>query len=79
MGTTSIRVSEDCKRRLDLAKRESESYEDVIRRLTEREKWAGFGVLDDAEGDTRTAMTRIRESMREGTTADIEATDDRPR
>lgn len=78
MGTTSIRVSEDLKQRLDLYKREGESYEDVIRRLTERDKWAGFGALADAETDTRTAMEQVRDAMREGMADDVDATDDRP-
>lgn len=66
MGTTSIRVSEDLKQRLDLYKREGESYEDVIRRLTERDRWAGFGALADAETDTQRAMAKVRDAMREG-------------
>jgi len=72
MGDTSIRVSDEAKRRLDLYKRDDESYEDVILRLTERDKWAGFGVLSDTETDTREGIERMREEMREGTTADIE-------
>jgi len=72
MGDTSIRVSDEAKRRLDLYKRDDESYEDVILRLTERDKWAGFGVLSDTETDTQEGMERMREEMREGTTADIE-------
>lgn len=72
MSGTSIRVSDKTKDRLDLFKRENESYEDVIRRLTERDKWAGFGVLANTDGDTRDGLQRIREAMREGTTADIE-------
>jgi len=66
------------KRRLDLYKREGESYEDVIRRLTERDKWAGFGALADAEPDTQSAMEKVRDAMREGMTDDVDATDDRP-
>jgi predicted CopG family antitoxin len=72
MGDTSIRVSDEAKRRLDLYKRDDESYEDVILRLTERDKWAGFGVLSDTGTDTREGMEKMREEMREGTTADIE-------
>lgn len=78
MGTTSIRVSEDLKRRLNLYKREGESYEDVIRRLTERDKWAGFGALADVEPDSKSAMAEVRDVMREGMTDDVDATDDRP-
>lgn len=68
MGDTSIRVSDEAKDRLDLYKREGESYEDVIMRLTERDKWVGFGALSDTDGETRTGMNTIREEMRSGTT-----------
>ncbi|MDX1747877.1 MAG: antitoxin VapB family protein [Halobacteriales archaeon] len=72
MASTSIRLSEEAKARLDRFKREGESYEDVIMRLTERDRWAGFGVLSEAETDTREGMERIREEMREGVTEDVE-------
>lgn len=78
MNSTSIRVSEETKKRLDLYKRENESYEDVIRRLTERDKWAGFGVLSDEPSDTRTGMQELHQAMREGMATDVE-NDDRPR
>lgn len=73
MGSTSIRVSEEAKDRLDLFKREGESYEDVILRLTERNKWAGFGVLSETDRNTRDGMERMREALREGTSNDIES------
>jgi len=66
MSDTSIRVSDETKRRLDLYKREDESYEDVIRRLTERDRWAGFGVLAETGADTRDGMERMRAEMRAG-------------
>lgn len=47
ISDTSIRVSEAAKERLQLHKREGESYDDVIMRLTERDPWAGFGALAD--------------------------------
>lgn len=72
MSDTSIRVSDEAKARLDLYKREGESYEDVIMRLTERDKWAGFGALSDTDGETRTGMQRMRDEMRSGTTDRIE-------
>lgn len=72
MGDTSIRVSEEAKDRLDLHKREGESYEDVIMRLTERDKWTGFGVLSETETETRAGLERMREEMRAGTTDRIE-------
>jgi predicted CopG family antitoxin len=72
MSDTSIRVSNEAKDRLDLFKREGESYEDVILRLTERNKWAGFGALSETETDTRNGLKEMRDEMREGTTHDIE-------
>jgi predicted CopG family antitoxin len=72
MGDTSIRVSEEAKDRLDLHKREGESYEDVILRLTERDKWAGFGILSDTGTATRDGLDRMRAELRQGTTDDIE-------
>jgi len=69
MSDTSIRVSNEAKRRLDLYKREGDSYEDVIMRLTERDKWAGFGALSDP--DTRAGMKKIRHEMGETMTEDI--------
>jgi predicted CopG family antitoxin len=71
MGDTSIRVSDEAKDRLDLFKRQGESYEDVILRLTERDKWAGFGGLSETETDTRKGIRRVREEMREETADDI--------
>lgn len=73
MGSTSIRLSDEAKTRLDLYKREGESYEDVIMRLTERDKWAGFGALADTETETRDGMRRLREEMRDGVADDVES------
>jgi len=72
MGDTSIRVSEEAKARLDLFKREDESYEDVIMRITERDQWAGFGALSDTDTDTREGLERMRERLRDGMADDIE-------
>lgn len=63
---TTIRVSEETKRRLELHKREGESYEDVIRRLTGRDKWAGFGAFDAGEGDLLEGVAQIRREFNEG-------------
>lgn len=73
MGDTSIRISEEAKRRLDLYKQEGDSYEDVIIRLTERDQWAGFGVLSDTDTDTREGMDKLRDEFRTGMTEDIES------
>lgn len=71
MSDTSIRVSERAKDRLDLYKREGESYEEVILRLTEGDKWAGFGVLSETDTDTRAGMDRVRKEMRHGMAEDV--------
>lgn len=71
MGGTWIRVSETAKARLDLHKREGESYTDVIMSLTSRDKWAGFGI---ASGDPEAAsegLDNIRADMREQMARDI--------
>lgn len=68
MADTSIRVSHETKQRLELHKRDDESYDDVIRRLAESDKWAGFGVLGEDSG-VRSGMKQLREEMR-STTAD---------
>ncbi len=75
MSDTSIRVSKETKNRLDLLKRESESYEDVILRLTERDKWAGFGILSETETDTKKGMKKIRDEIREGVSENIKQTE----
>lgn len=72
MGDTSIRISEEAKERLELAKREGESYDDVIMRLARTDKWLGFGALADAEQDTREGMEEVRREMRERTEHDLD-------
>nr|WP_274380471.1 antitoxin VapB family protein [Halorussus amylolyticus] len=61
-----MRVSNETKRRLELEKREGESFEDVINRLTSANKWSGFGVLADETEDTREGMKRMRGELRSG-------------
>lgn len=61
MGDTSIRLSEEAKHRLDVHKRADESYEDVILRLTEGDKWAAFGIAD---GDVAEGMRQARQASR---------------
>jgi len=71
MSGTTIRLSEEAKARLTLLKREGESYEDVIMRLTETDKWAGFGALDRTDTETSEGMERIRDEMQSGLADDI--------
>ncbi|WP_121822998.1 antitoxin VapB family protein [Halostella salina] len=72
MADTTIRVSNETKERLAMLKREGESFEDVIVRLTADEKWTGFGALSDADGDPREGMERMRREMRDGVANDLE-------
>lgn len=73
MADTSIRVSAATKARLDLLKREGESYDDVIRRLTSRERWAGFGALAEADLDTREGLVRVRGDSQGGLYGNVDA------
>lgn len=72
MADTTIRVSEETKRRLELARRDDESFEDVIRRLASTDHWTGFGILADEDGETRAGVRQIREQMRDGMEHDDE-------
>jgi len=65
MGGLSIRISRDAKERLDLHKRDDESYDDIILRLTSTDKWAGFGVAGGDPEASREGMADLRDSMRE--------------
>jgi predicted CopG family antitoxin len=71
MSGTTIRLSEEAKARLMLLKREGESYEDVIMRLTETDKWAGFGALAGTDTETSAGMEQLRAEMRSGLAEDI--------
>jgi predicted CopG family antitoxin len=51
MGTTTIRLTDESKERLDSLKRKGESYDDVIQRLTSSEdELVSFGALSDVDG-----------------------------
>ncbi len=65
MPDTSIHVSEAARRRLDLFKQDDESYNDVIMRLTSRNKWAGFGIASNDPVHAREGLAAIRNDMRE--------------
>ncbi len=66
MSDTSVRVSEDTRKRLELARREGESLDDAIRRLAGSDRWLGFGALADEAGDTRDGLGRVRDEARRG-------------
>jgi len=71
MSGTTVRLSEEAKERLTLLKREGESYEDVIMRLTETDKWAGFGALEGTETSTSEGMKRVHDEIQSGLDDDI--------
>lgn len=73
--STSIRLSEEAKSRLDLFKREDESYNDVIIRLTSTDKWAGFGIASSDPTVSREGLDEIRETMRDRMDHHIEEVD----
>lgn len=75
MSDTTIQLSADAKRRLDLHRRDGESYEDVIRRLTDGDRWAGFGAFDEADADeVAEGVSKIRAELNEEATERIERT-----
>ena len=73
MGSTSIRLSEAAKQRLDLLKREGESFDDLIMRLTEGDRWSGFGLADADPAAAREGLAAVRERLRRDMAEDIEA------
>lgn len=68
---TTIRVSEETKKRLEMEKRKGESFDDVILRLTDRDKWQGFGVLEGGK-DTREGMQKVRKEFSEEMDEEVE-------
>lgn len=64
-GDISIRVSRNAKDRLDLHKRDDESYDDVILRLASTNQWAGFGVAGGDPEVAREGVADLRDSLRE--------------
>ncbi|WP_132058483.1 antitoxin VapB family protein [Halorussus amylolyticus] len=71
MGTKTIRVSEEIYDRLEARKRESESFTDLLARLTEEERdiYAGFGAWanTDATEKMREAHENLNESLDDDT------------
>jgi len=63
MGTTTISLADDAYERLKAAKREEESFSDVVRRLTSGSELSEyFGVLDEeAAGELEAFIERRRE------------------
>lgn len=68
----AIRISPDAKARLDHRKREGETYDDVILRLTSTDQWVGFGIASEDSSETQNGITNIHTEMRDSMTTDIE-------
>lgn len=66
-----IRLSDEVKERLDLYRRDGESYDDVIRRLTTRDEWSGFGLVGDDSEAVRQELERIRDEANDAMIDDI--------
>lgn len=54
--STSIRLSESTKAKLDRLKREGESHDELIDRLVSEEQPIDFGFLSEAEAETGRAV-----------------------
>lgn len=66
MADKTIRISEANWRRLQELKREGDSFDDVVTRLTTGDRWSGFGALRDtgvAEAMTD-AHDRLNDELR---------------
>lgn len=58
MASKTIRISEENWERLHDLKRSDESFDDLVTRLTTRDKWRGFGALSDT--GTAEEMDEVR-------------------
>lgn len=58
MTSKTIRISEENWERLHDLKRSDESFDDLVTRLTTRDKWRGFGAL--SETGTAEEMEAVR-------------------
>ncbi|WP_435147640.1 DUF7557 family protein [Halobaculum sp. P14] len=64
--STSIRVSDETKRKLSNLKRESETWDEFLKRLANDEEPINVGAWSDEEADrARDAVSRSRESFRQ--------------
>jgi len=63
MTDRSTRLSEEAKQGLDRHKRPDESYEDVIGRLIERDRWTSFGRPSETVPETRSGLDSMRAEL----------------
>ena len=77
MSTTTVELSAETTRRLDALRRDGESDDDVIRRLTEH-RWAWVGMCDETDPDeAREGLSEIRAELNERYAERIEQIGDR--
>lgn len=74
MGSKNISLREDAYERLKARKREGESFTDVVNRLTEDDKWSGFGALSGS--NVREGMERAHNDLNEEMQRDIDEMSD---
>jgi predicted CopG family antitoxin len=67
MGGKTVRISEENWRRLQDLKREGESFDDVLTRLTTDDRWQGFGALAETgiSDGMAEAHDRLEDELRE--------------
>lgn len=70
MSSKNISLREEAYDRLRALKREDESFSDVVMRITESDRWSGFGALSDT--NIQEGMQRARSEMNEGVGESIE-------
>lgn len=70
MASKNISLREEAYERLNALKREGESFSDVVIRITESDRWSGFGALSGS--DIQEGMEQAREEGNEGMEASIE-------
>lgn len=62
--STSIRVSDDTKRKLESLKRDDETFDELLERLVESEKPIDIGAWSEEKADrARASVKRSRESF----------------
>lgn len=74
MGSKNVSLRDEAYDRLASLKREGESFSDVVLRVTEDDKWRGFGALSDS--GVREGMERAHEDLNDAIGRNLEETDD---
>ncbi|MEF8801989.1 MAG: antitoxin VapB family protein [Halolamina sp.] len=75
MGTKNISLKEEAYERLRALKRENESFSDVVLRITESDRWSGFGAL--SETDIQEGMQQAKSELSTGMEESLEESGNR--